>query len=181
MEIATFAGGCFWCMEAVFKMLRGVSKVTSGYSGGHVENPSYEQVCDETTGHAESIQIEFDPKEISYKDLLYVFFRLHDPTTLNRQGNDIGESYRSAIFYHNAHQKKEEEVARDEAQKNYKDKIVTEISPFKNFYEAENYHKDYYAKNQGAQYCQVVIDPKIDKLKKDFKKYLASKGDPLQS
>lgn len=173
-EIATFAGGCFWCMEAVFKMLRGVSKVTSGYSGGDVPNPTYEQVCDETTGHAEAIQIEFDPKVMTYKELLYVFFRLHDPTTKDRQGNDVGASYRSVVFYHDENQKKEAEAARDEAQKNYKEKIVTQIEPFKNFYEAEGYHKDYYSKNKNAPYCQIIIDPKIEKLKKDFKGYLKS-------
>ena len=172
MESVTLAGGCFWCTEAIFKMLRGVAKVTPGYSGGDTPNPSYEQVCDETTGHAEAIQVEFDPKVITYPELLYVFFRLHDPTTLNKQGNDAGHSYRSAIFYQDKTQKDEAEKARDEAQVKYKDKIVTEIVPFKNFYEAENYHKDYYTKNQDAPYCQIIIDPKIEKLKKEFSQFL---------
>lgn len=174
--IATLAGGCFWCTEAIFKRLKGVKTVTPGYSGGNVPNPTYEQVCAENTGHAESIQIQFDPKIISYDKLLEVFFKLHDPTTLNRQGNDVGTSYRSAIFYskkssayHSDEQKKIAEKIRSKMQKLYKDKIVTEIVPYKNFYEAEDYHKNYFENYKNQPYCQLVIDPKIQKLYKDFK------------
>lgn len=171
METATLAGGCFWCTEAIFKRLKGVESVTSGYSGGNVENPTYEQVCSGTTGHAEAIQIKFDPKIISFYKLLYVFFKLHNPTTLNQQGNDIGTQYRSAIFYHSKKQKLTAEKVKKEIEKSemYKDPIVTEIAPFKNFYEAEGYHKNYYDRNSQAPYCQYVIDPKIQKLYKEFK------------
>lgn len=170
METATLAGGCFWCTEAIFKRLKGVTKVTPGYSGGE-EKPSYESVSRGSTGHAEAIQIEFDPSVISFEKLLEVFFHLHDPTTLNRQGNDVGTQYRSVIFYHNEAQKETAEKVRKEIEESgmYSKPIVTEIVPNENFYEAEDYHKDYYAKNQNAPYCQVIIDPKITKLYKEFK------------
>ena len=172
-EVATFAGGCFWCTEAIFKRLKGVKSVASGYSGGNPpaggENPTYEQVCSGTTGHAEAIRIEFDPKIISFKKLLEVFFKLHDPTTLNRQGNDVGTQYRSVIFYHGEQQKELAEKVKLKMQKIYKGKIVTGIVPFANFYRAENYHQNYFENNKNAPYCQVVIDPKIQKLYKDFK------------
>ena len=163
METATLAGGCFWCTEAIFKRLKGVASIIPGYSGGTVPNPTYEQVCTGTTGYAESIQITFDPLIISFEKILTVFFRLHDPTTQNRQGNDVGPQYRSAIFYH------------DDTQKNVAEKLkkdipgaVTDITPFTVFYPAENYHRDYYAKNSNQPYCQYVIDPKNTTLMKEF-------------
>lgn len=170
MEKATLAGGCFWCTEAIFKRLKGVESVISGYSGGNTENPTYEQVCSGKTGHAETIQIDFDPKIISYKTLLEVFFKLHNPTTLNQQGNDIGTQYRSAIFYHDSAQKEIAEKIKEEIEKSgyYPDKLVTEITPFDKFWQAEGYHKNYYDRNQDAPYCQYVIDPKIQKLYKEF-------------
>jgi len=168
--IATLAGGCFWCTEAIFKRLKGVDSTVPGYAGGSVENPTYELVCSGTTGHAEAIQIEFNPKIISFEKLLYVFFKLHDPTTLNQQGGDVGTQYRSAIFYHNDTQKQQALDSKNKIEKSgaYKDKIVTEIVPFSNFYEAENYHKDYFDNNRSQSYCQIVIDPKIQKLSKEF-------------
>ena len=172
METATIAGGCFWCTEAIFQRLKGVTKVTPGYSGGKVENPTYEQVCSGNTGHAEAIQVNFDPKIISYEKLLEVFFKLHDPTTPNRQGNDTGTQYRSSIFYHTEEQKKTAEKVKGEIQKLHNDKIVTEIVPFKNFYEAENYHKNYYENYKSQPYCQLVINPKITKLYKEFPKII---------
>ena len=165
MEIATFAGGCFWCGEAVFIRLKGVSKVTSGYTGGEIANPSYEQVTTGSTGHAEAIQIEFDPKIISYQKLLEVFFATHDPTTLNQQGADMGTQYRSVIFYHDDNQKKE-------AQGFIKGKVVTKVERIGKFYPAESYHKDYYETHKDALYCKIVIDPKIQKLYRDFKEDL---------
>src|SRR3989338_4007943 len=164
METATLAGGCFWCTEAIFKRLKGVTSVVSGYTGGNVENPSYEEVCGGDTGHAEAIQITFDPKVVPYEKLLEIFFALHDPTTLNRQGNDAGTQYRSAIFYHDQSQKEAAEKSKANAQKKLTDKIVTGIVPYTEFYEAENYHKNYYDSNRAQGYCQVVIDPKIKKL-----------------
>jgi peptide-methionine (S)-S-oxide reductase len=163
METATLAGGCFWCTEAIFKRLKGVESAMPGYAGGTVANPSYEQVCSGGTGHAESIQITFDPKIITFEKILTVFFHLHDPTTMNRQGNDVGPQYRSAIFYHNAAQKQTAEKAKKEIVG-----AVTEITLFTNFYPAEDYHKDYFAKNSNQPYCQFVIDPKITKLMKEF-------------
>lgn len=165
-EIATLANGCFWCSEAVFKRLKGVKSVLPGYSGGIVKNPSYDQVCTGKTGHAESIQIEFDPKVIPFETILDVFWHTHDPTTLNRQGNDVGTQYRSAIFYHNQKQKEIAEKSKKELEKegHYKDSIVTEIASFSNFYEAEDYHKNYYDNNQDAPYCNFIIDPKVRKL-----------------
>lgn len=172
METVTFAGGCFWCTEAIFSQLKGVEKVTPGYSWGTVKNPSYLDVSTGSTGHAESVQIVFDPTIISLDKLLYVFFKLHDPTTLNRQGADIGTQYRSAIFYANEAQKEEALKAVGVAKKDYKDPIVTEIVPFTNFYPADPSHKDYYFKHRLSPYCILVIDPKIQKLKKDFGEYL---------
>lgn len=171
-KIATFAGGCFWCTEAIFKNIRGVKKVESGYSGGKVNNPSYELVSTSSTGHAEAIQVTFEPKIVSYDDLLYLFLKMHDPTTKDRQGADVGTQYRSVIFYRDENQKSKAEKAIKKAQKDYDKKIVTELLPFKDFYKAEDYHQDYYKKNPDKMYCKLVIDPKIEKLKKNFGKYL---------
>jgi peptide-methionine (S)-S-oxide reductase len=165
-DTATFANGCFWCSEAVFKRLKGIKSVLPGYSGGHVNNPSYEQVCSGRTGHAESIQIEFDPKVISFEKILDIFWLTHDPTTLNRQGNDVGTQYRSAIFYHDLKQKEIAEKSKrtHESEGIYKDPIVTEITPFSGFYVSEDYHKNYYDEHRDAPYCSYVIDPKVHKL-----------------
>ncbi len=173
-EIATLGGGCFWCIEAIYERVRGVIKVTSGYSGGHVENPTYEQVSTGTTGHAESVQIEFDPNVISYNEILDIFWQIHDPTQLNRQGNDIGPQYRSVIFYHDERQKEIALKSKAELEKeNIFDKpIVTEITAFKRFYPAESYHKNYYDRNSDEPYCQLVITPKLQKFKKHFSEYL---------
>lgn len=169
-EVITFGAGCFWCVEAIFEELKGVDKVISGYSGGHVDNPTYRAVCNGTTGHAEVTQVFYNPEKISLEELLEVFFKTHDPTTLNRQGNDTGTQYRSAIFYHNEHQKKVAEKIKSElnAAKVFPNPIVTEITMFKNFYEAENYHQDYYELNGTQPYCRYVITPKMDKLHKLF-------------
>ena len=166
VQIATLANGCFWCSEAIFKRLKGVKSVLPGYSGGMVENPSYEQVCTGKTGHTESIQIEFDPTVIPYEKILDVFWHTHDPTTLNRQGNDVGTQYRSAIFYHDQKQKEIAEKSKRDLEKAgvYKNPIVTEITAFKNFCVAEDYHKNYYEEHQDAPYCSVVINPKVRKL-----------------
>ncbi len=166
LEVATLANGCFWCSEAIFKRLKGVKSVLPGYSGGIIKNPSYDQVCTGKTGYAESIQIEFDPKVIPFERILDVFWHTHDPTTLNRQGNDIGTQYRSAIFYHTKEQKEIAENSKKELEKKgiYKDPIVTEISPFENFYVAEDYHKNYYENHRDAPYCNFIIDPKMRKL-----------------
>ena len=164
IETATFGGGCFWCMEAVYERLPGVISVTSGYSGGHTENPTYHQVCGGNTGHAEVTQIEFDPSRISFAQLLDVFWQAHDPTTLNRQGADEGPQYRSAIFYHDEQQKLVAEKSKLAAQANLIKPIVTEITPFKKFYKAEDYHQGYYDANGHAPYCQFVIAPKLEKL-----------------
>ena len=174
LEVATFAGGCFLCTEAVFDQLKGVVKVESGYSGGNVPNPSYEDVCSGSTGHAESIQVSFDPSVVSYKDLLHIFFTTHDPTTLNRQGADVGTQYRSAVFYHNPEQ---ERIAKDvirefETGKVWKKQIVTEVVPFQTFYVAEDYHQEYYARNSRQPYCRVVIEPKIAKLREHYREKL---------
>lgn len=170
-DVATFGSGCFWCSEAVFQELKGVKTVISGYSGGKRPNPSYEQVCSGATGHAEVVQIYFDRKEISYKELLELFWSTHDPTTLNRQGADIGTQYRSVIFYHNQEQKGLAEIYKSKLNESgaFDKPIVTEISPLEKFYEAEKYHQDYYANNPNQGYCSFVITPKIDKLKKTFK------------
>lgn len=169
-EVATLAGGCFWCVEAVFQDLRGVESVVSGYTGGMVDNPSYQQICTGRTGHAEATQITFDPDEISYADLLYIFWRTHDPTTLNRQGADVGTQYRSAIFYHSEAQRQVAEQSRAETDASdlWADPIVTEISPAAVFYPAEGYHQNYYKDNQNQPYCRVVIDPKVRKMRKMF-------------
>jgi peptide-methionine (S)-S-oxide reductase len=166
-EIADFGGGCFWCMEAVFERLPGVISVTSGFAGGTTENPTYEQVCTETTGHAEVTEIVFDPTKISYNQLLDVFWQAHDPTTLNRQGADVGTSYRSIILYRGEKQKLEAEKSKIAAQQNFHHPIVTEIAPLKKFYPAEDYHQKYYDNNTDAPYCQVVIAPKLNKLEKE--------------
>ena len=165
-ETATFANGCFWCSEAIFKRLNGIKSVLPGYSGGQVKNPTYEQVCTGGTGHAESIQIEFDPKVMNFEKILDIFWRTHDPTTLNRQGNDIGTQYRSAIFYHNPKQKEIAEKSKRDLENEgvYKDPVVTEIAPFSGFYVAEDYHKNYYDENRDAPYCSYIIDPKVHKL-----------------
>jgi len=166
LETATFGTGCFWCTEAIYERLEGVEKVIAGYSGGHVANPSYKQVCTGTTGHAEAVQIYFNPEIITYDELLDVFWQVHDPTTLNRQGNDIGTQYRSVIFYHDDKQRLEAEASKHkfEMSGTFKDPIVTEISPLINFYEAEDYHQDYYSLNPNQPYCKVVISPKIKKF-----------------
>jgi peptide-methionine (S)-S-oxide reductase len=170
VEIATLGGGCFWCLEAVYEELKGVEKVESGYSGGHVPNPTYRQVCSETTGHAEVVQVTFDPEVVSYREILEVFFTIHDPTTLNRQGADVGESYRSAIFYHDEEQQRiAEEVISDlEAEGVWDRPIVTEVTPFSEFYVAEDYHQEYYRNNSYQPYCQVVIAPKVAKFRKQY-------------
>jgi peptide-methionine (S)-S-oxide reductase len=165
-ESAVIGGGCFWCVEAQYKMLKGVNKVISGYAGGHVDNPTYKQVCNGDTGHAEVIQIDYDPSIISYKDIMDLFWLAHDPTTLNRQGNDEGTQYRSTIMYLNEEQKKIAEASLAEAQKEIPEKIVTEIVPLKKFYAAEDYHQDYFANNPYQGYCRVVVSPKVAKFKK---------------
>jgi peptide-methionine (S)-S-oxide reductase len=165
-EIADLGGGCFWCVEAVFERLPGVISVTSGFAGGTTENPTYQDVCTETTGHAEVTEIEFDPAKISYDKLLEVFWQAHDPTTLNRQGADEGTSYRSIILYRSEKQKLEAEKSKLAAQENFRNPIVTEIVPLKKFYKAEDYHQQYYDNNSSAGYCQVVIAPKLEKLEK---------------
>ena len=170
IEVTTLGGGCFWCLEAVYDQLKGVTDVVSGYAGGHVPSPTYKQVCTGTTGHAEVVQITFDNEIISFADLLDVFFTIHDPTTLNRQGNDIGTQYRSAIFYHNDEQKRiaEEKIRQLEAQKLWNDPIVTQIEPIDTFYPAEDYHQEYFANNPDAGYCRVVIAPKVAKFRQKY-------------
>ncbi len=169
-EQATLGGGCFWCLEAVYVELNGVSRVVSGYTGGHVANPSYEAVCDGTTGHAEVTQITFDPQVISFKELLEVFFTIHDPTTPNRQGHDVGTQYRSIISTHNAEQRAvaEQVIAGLEADKLWRAPIVTEIEPLGDFYTAEAYHQDYYQNNPSQAYCRAVVEPKVAKVRKQF-------------
>jgi peptide-methionine (S)-S-oxide reductase len=169
-EVATFASGCFWCTEAIFDRVKGVQSVVSGYSGGHVVNPSYREVTSGRTGHAEAIQITYDPTEITYVELLEIFFKTHDPTTLNRQGADVGTQYRSAVFFHSEEQKKtvEEIILALNSEGIWKDPIVTEVTGFSNFYPAENYHQEYYDNNPGQGYCRVVIQPKLEKFKQVF-------------
>ena len=171
---ATLGAGCFWCVEAVFQDLRGVERVVSGYAGGSVKNPTYQQVCSGSTGHAEVAQISFDPEAISFEDLLYVFWRTHDPTTLNRQGADVGTQYRSVILYHDEQQKAIAEKSKQETDASglWPDPIVTEISPLRDFYEAETYHQDYYRQNPNQGYCRLVIDPKVQKFRKEFQHQL---------
>lgn len=170
LETATFGAGCFWCVEAIFEEVKGVKTVVAGYAGGHVENPTYKQVVRGNTGHAEVTRLTYDPSVVSYEQLLEVFWHTHNPTTLNRQGNDVGPQYRSVIFYHNEEQKKiaEESLSRTDASDLWEDPIVTEIQPLSNYSQAENYHQDYYANNPNAGYCQVVIAPKLKKFRKDF-------------
>jgi peptide-methionine (S)-S-oxide reductase len=170
LETATLAGGCFWCLEAVFDQLKGVQDVVSGYTGGERPNPTYEQVCSGATGHAEVVQVRFDPSALSFRELLEVFFTIHDPTTLNRQGADVGTQYRSAVFYHSPEQKAAaEEVIRDlNAQKLWNRPIVTEITPISEFYPAETYHQEYFERNPGQGYCQVVVAPKVAKFRSKF-------------
>ena len=174
VEVATLAGGCFWCIEAVFAMVQGIKSVVSGYSGGHVANPTYEQVCSETTGHAEAVQLEFQVQDISYHTILNMFFSIHDPTTLNRQGNDIGESYRSAIFYHNQSQLivAKNTIESLETNRIWGSPIVTELKPVGKFYLAEDYHQQYYTNNQSQPYCEYVVSPKISKFRSQYSKYL---------
>jgi peptide-methionine (S)-S-oxide reductase len=170
LQTATLAGGCFWCLEAVFDEVKGVEGVESGYAGGKVDNPSYREVCNGTTGHAEVVQVHFDPNVVSYRDLLNVFFAIHDPTTLNRQGNDIGTQYRSAIFYHDDEQKMtaEELIKSLNAQKIWDKPIVTEVAPLDRFYMAEDYHQEYFARNPYQPYCMAVVAPKVSKFRKHF-------------
>jgi peptide-methionine (S)-S-oxide reductase len=169
-EVATLAGGCFWCLEAVFDELKGVVSVESGYSGGKVQNPTYAQVCDGDTGHAEVVQVTFDPQVLSYSDLLTVFFSIHDPTTLNRQGADAGTQYRSAIFYHDQAQKEaaEQVIKKIESAAIWDNPIVTEVTPFDKFYMAEDYHQEYFAHNTYQPYCRAIIAPKVSKFRKQF-------------
>jgi peptide-methionine (S)-S-oxide reductase len=169
-EIATLGGGCFWCLEAVYDGLKGVLSVTSGYSGGKRENPTYQQVCSGATGHAEVVQIEFDPGVVSYRELLEVFFAIHDPTTLNRQGNDSGTQYRSVIFYHSDEQRRvaEEMIRELEAEKAFDSPMVTAVEPAKPFYRAEDYHQEYFANNPNQPYCSFVVAPKVAKFRKKF-------------
>lgn len=170
LETATLAAGCFWCVEAVFDDLTGVEDVVSGYSGGYTDNPTYQQVCSETTGHAEVVQIKFDSDELTFADLLRVYFTIHDPTQLNRQGNDIGSSYRSAIFYHSDDQKRvaEEIIAEIAAEQVYDKPIVTQVEPFDKFWPGEDYHQEYFANNPNQPYCAAVVAPKVAKFRQKF-------------
>ncbi len=183
LEVATLAGGCFWCLEAIFNDLQGVERVVSGYSGGHVPHPTYEQVCDDTTGHAEVVQVTFDPAVISYRDLLQVFFTVHDPTTLNRQGPDAGTQYRSAISYHSPDQKATaEQVIRELTEAGvWSDPIVSEVTPFEVFYPAEDYHQRYFERNPNQPYCRMVVAPKVAKFRKQYLSRLKKVGRPAGS
>lgn len=174
LEKVTLGGGCFWCLEAVYQDVIGVHEVVSGYAGGHVVNPSYRDVCNETTGHAEVTQITFDPAVLTYEDLLYIFWRIHDPTTLNRQGNDVGTQYRSIILTHNQRQQQlaQQSLAETDASDLYDNAIVTEVAPLDVFYGAEDYHQNYYKSNRQQPYCMYVIDPKVKKFRKSFKEKL---------
>lgn len=178
IETATLAGGCFWCTEAIFKRLKGVISVMSGYSGGKTNNPSYEDVSSGQTGHAEAIQVTFDPNVITYNNLLDVFWHLHDPTTLNRQGNDVGTQYKSVIFYHNEKQKKIAEQSKKDLEQSGKfdNQIVTQILPYDDFFKAESNHQNFYDNNRDYAYCRVIIDPKIRKLMSDYKDLVASES-----
>jgi peptide-methionine (S)-S-oxide reductase len=168
-ELATLGGGCFWCTEALFQMLPGVKSVTSGYAGGHTENPTYEQVCTGDTGHAEVIQVEFDPQKVTYETILETFWEAHDPTTLNRQGADVGTQYRSIILYNSPAQKEAAEKSKAAAQKHFSQPIVTEIAPLKKFFPAERYHQDFYRSNPNQGYCRAVIRPKVEKFEQKLK------------
>lgn len=173
LSIATFGGGCFWCTEAIFQQLKGVELVSSGYSGGQVDNPSYREVCDGTTGHAEAIQVQFDPTVISFEQLLQVFFTTHDPTTLNRQGADVGTQYRSVIFYHDEAQREvAEKVVKEFAPTIWDNPIVTEITGYSKFYKAEDYHQNYFNDNPEQGYCRIVINPKVQKFRKEYADWL---------
>ena len=169
-QLATLAGGCFWCLEAVYVELRGVEKAVSGYAGGSVKNPTYREVCSGATGHAEVVQVTFDPAVVSFRDLLHVFFTIHDPTTLNRQGNDVGTQYRSAIFYHDETQQQTAVEVIDEwtRRQMWHNPIVTELAPLETFYPAEAYHQDYFANNPMQPYCQIVVAPKVAKFRKQY-------------
>ncbi len=175
LEVATLGGGCFWCTEAVFSQLKGVTGVESGYSGGSVPNPTYQQVCTDTTGHAEVVQVTFDPRTISFRDILEIFFSIHDPTTLNRQGADVGTQYRSVIFYGNEEQRKtaEKVIAEVNSGNAHQDPIVTQVVPLKAFYKAEEYHQEYFKNNAEQPYCQIVIAPKLSKFRQHYKERLA--------
>jgi peptide-methionine (S)-S-oxide reductase len=174
-EVATLGGGCYWCLEAFYQRVNGIKRVTSGYSGGHIDNPTVERVYQGDTGHAEVVQLEFDPSVITYKEILEIFFVMHDPTTLNRQGNDVGEIYRSIIFYHDDEQKKiAEDMMANFAPTLYKDPVVTQLEPYKAFWPADETMQDYYNRNPNAGYCMVVIDPKIQKLRQKFASKLKS-------
>ena len=170
IQTATLAGGCFWCIEAVFDQLQGVTDVVSGYAGGHTENPTYKEVCSETTGHAEAVQVKFDADVTSYADITRVLFTVHDPTQLNRQGNDVGESYRSAIFFHSPEQEKtaREVIAEIESEGLYPGKVVTEVTAFTNFYPAEDYHQEYFAQNPYQGYCMAIVAPKVRKFRQKY-------------
>ena len=170
LEVATLGGGCFWCLDAVYRDVAGVERVVSGYAGGHVPNPTYEQVCGKRTGHAEVVQVWYDPAVIRYEDILTIFWRIHDPTTRDRQGNDVGPQYRSIILYHDEAQRAAAEQTRDQAVTEgvWRDPIVTEIVPLETFYEAEEYHQDYFAQNPYQPYCVYVVDPKVRKFRKSF-------------
>jgi peptide-methionine (S)-S-oxide reductase len=167
-EFATFGGGCFWCLEAVFEQLQGVVDVESGYAGGHVPNPTYRQVCEGATGHAEVVRIEFDPKVISYREILEVFFAIHDPTTLNRQGGDVGEQYRSVIFHHSEAQKQAANEVIREAQEGHDDEIVTQLLAAGEYWRAETYHQEYFRHNPAQGYCMMVVAPKVEKFRRTF-------------
>ena len=175
-EVATLGGGCFWCVEAVFDELRGVSSVESGYAGGRTANPTYEQVCSGATGHAEVVRVTFDPREVSFKEILEVFFTAHDPTTLNRQGADVGTQYRSVIYYHDERQREvaEQTIRELDEAKIWDAPIVTEVAPLSNYYEAEEYHQEYFARNPGQGYCRAVVAPKVAKFRARFRDRLKS-------
>ena len=174
LEVATFGGGCFWCTEAIYERVNGVQKVESGYSGGNVADPDYKMVCSGTTGHAEVVQITFDPEKVSFLELLEIFFKTHDPTTLNRQGADVGTQYRSIVLYHSEEQEKitQQVIQQLDSEHIWKDPIVTQVEPFKVFYPAENYHQEYYENNPNVGYCRLVITPKVEKFEKIFKEKL---------
>ena len=171
-QVATLGGGCFWCIDAAFRRVKGVESVQSGYTGGQINNPSYQDICTGDSGHAEVVQLHFDPEQVSFAVLLEMFFTLHDPTQLNRQGNDIGTQYRSVVFYHNAQQQQQTADYIAQLQANYDAEIVTELSPAAEFYAAESYHQDYYAANPNQGYCSILIAPKVEKFSKQFAAYL---------
>ena len=173
IQIATFGGGCFWCIDAAFRRVKGVLNVSSGYAGGEIENPSYQQICTGLTGHAEVVQLDFDSSVVSYNTLLEMFFTLHDATQLNRQGNDVGTQYRSVIYYHDEQQKTESQAMIDALQKQIREPIVTELSPLTNFYPAEQYHQDYYNENPEQGYCSILIAPKLHKFETEFSEFLS--------